>query len=377
MGIQRVRLTFMGAWVCMAGLGACGDEGGADGGATLPPYTGPLMQSSPAPIGNVAPSAVDAPSTSPNPATEAMTANQRTPTPPSDDRGNGAAGSAAPAVMPAPAQPMQPATPMNSAPAGVGGSAGCGASQEPPANPTFIDDPNTIITFPQSYDGSQPFPLLFAFHGANRNNQQMRMEDSRTVGSPLESNYVMAFVGSQGTAWELGTDYPRFERVLDQVLSELCIDTSAIFAMGHSSGAQFIAQMLGDNRARETRFAAVAPVSSSLFNNPPWDPIPTLLIHGTMDTARPNDLNGAEDISQYARSNQCTGGPQPVDIGPCASFADGTNVNPGCVQYGGCAATTVFCNHDDPNYFQGNIPTNHGWPCFANQEIFAFLESAR
>ena len=287
---------------------------------------------------------------------------------------------APPATTPEPAQPAQPAPPPTTAgpaPSGAA-SAGCGAGQGAPANPTTIADPNTIISFPQGYDGNRPFPLLFAFHGANRTNLDMRMVDSRTPGSQLENNYIVAYVKSQGTAWDLGTDYPRFGRVLDQVLADYCVDTGALFAMGHSSGAQFIAQMLGDNRARESRLAAVVPVSSSLFNNPAWEPIPTLLIHGLMDTQRPNDLDGSDDISQYTRSNQCTGGPQAVNIGNCASIANGASVNPGCVQYAGCAATTMFCNHDDPNYIENNTsPTNHGWPCFANDEIFTFLESVR
>jgi poly(3-hydroxybutyrate) depolymerase len=237
--------------------------------------------------------------------------------------------------------------------------------------------PNTIVTFPTGYDGSKPFPLLFAFHGAGRSNLQMQTVDSRTVGSKLEANYILAYVKSAGNAWDLVTDYPRFQAVRDQLLAERCVDTGNLFAMGHSSGAQFIAQMLGDNRTREARLRAVAPVSSSLYNNPSWAPIPTLLTHGLNDQMRMNDLNGAMDISQYAKSNQCSANTAPVDIGTCASIANGATVNPGCVEYQGCAATTLFCNHNDPNYIDNGTPTNHGWPCFANDEIFRFFESAR
>jgi poly(3-hydroxybutyrate) depolymerase len=277
-------------------------------------------------------------------------------------------------------QPMQPA-PMqpapNPTPAAGTASAGCGVSQGMPANPTTIADPNTILTFPQGYDGSKPFPIVFAFHGANRTNAEMRTVDSRTPGTVLENNYVMAFVKSQGTAWDLGTDYPRFQRVITQVLAERCIDTSHIFAMGHSSGAQFIAGMLGDSRARESRFAAVVPVSSNNLNNPSWTPVPTMLIHGLMDQERQNDLNGAQDITQYTKANQCSGGTTQVNIGTCSSIANQATVNPGCVSYNGCAATTLFCNHNDPNYLQDGNPTNHGWPCFANNQIFSFFEATR
>jgi polyhydroxybutyrate depolymerase len=301
------------------------------------------------------------------------------PTPPGSEQtpvtgGIDTSGTAAPGMVGA-AAPNTPATPpATQTPAAAAASAGCGLAQGIPQN-VAVD--STILTFPPTYDGSTPVPLVFGFHGANRTNLQQQVDDSKTIGSDLERNYVMAFVKSAGTAWDLGTDYPRFQAIREQILSRLCIDTEHVFAFGHSSGAQFIVQMLGDNRARETGFAAVAPVSSSRYPNPAWTPVPTLLIHGLNDTQRNGDNNGAMDIAQYAESNQCTGGPQPIDIGTCASFADATNVNPGCVQYSGCAATTLFCNHNDPNYFQNNVPTNHGWPCFANSEIFAFFEAQR
>jgi hypothetical protein len=80
---------------------------------------------------------------------------------------------------------------------------------------------------------------------------------------------------------------------------------------------------------------------------------------------------------QYTQSNQCTGGTQPLGVPGCASLAGGIAVDPGCVQYVGCAAPTLFCNHDDPNYVDNGTPTNHGWPCFANSQIFTFFESVR
>jgi polyhydroxybutyrate depolymerase len=277
-----------------------------------------------------------------------------------------------PAPTTAPTTPVPPVVPP---PATGGASAGCGRTQGVPANYAVA---NTIVTFPPGYDGSTPVPLLFAFHGAGRTNTDMRNVDSRTPGSMLENTYVMAFMKSAGNAWDVGTDYPRFEAALDQMLGELCVDTTHLFAMGHSSGAQFIVGMLGDSRARETRFAAVAPVSSSLLNNPPWNPLPTLLIHGLNDTQRPNDPNGAQDISQYAGANQCSGGTTALNIGTCNSIAPGNAaVNPGCVTYNGCAATTLFCNHNDPNYIDNGTPSNHGWPCFANQELFDFFQATR
>jgi polyhydroxybutyrate depolymerase len=268
--------------------------------------------------------------------------------------------------------PPDPNAPVPSTPV-VSGSAGCGNTAIPATDAVA----NTLLYFPPGYDGGTPTPLLFGFHGANRTNVEQRMDDSRTVGSDLEANYIVAYMKSAGTAWDLNTDYPRFEAALDQIDAIACVDTAHRFAFGHSSGAQFIVQMLGNPSTRETRFAAIAPVSSSDYGNPAWSPVPTLLIHGENDTARPGDADGAQDISQYAESNQCSGVTTPLAVPSCASFAGGVAVNPGCVQYSGCAAPTRFCRHNDPNYLQNGNPTNHGWPCFANSQIFQFFESQR
>jgi poly(3-hydroxybutyrate) depolymerase len=271
-------------------------------------------------------------------------------------------------MPPAPGDVPTPAAPAGSA------SAGCGLASGIPANAAI---PNSIVTFPAAYDGTAPMPLVFAFHGAGRTNEDMRLRDSRTNGSQIEASYVVAYMKSAGNAWDLGTDYPRFDAELEQALSTLCVDTSRVFAFGHSSGAQFIVQMLGNSNARETRLAGVVEVASSRFQNPAWSPLPTLVIHGLNDNQRGGDESGASDIVQYTQSNQCTGETRPLDVPGCASLAEGAAVDPGCVEYVGCAAPTLFCNHDDPNYIDNGTPTNHGWPCFANTQIFQFFESVR
>jgi polyhydroxybutyrate depolymerase len=292
------------------------------------------------------------------------------------DTGSGAPAANGGAGAPASPAPATPATPTDTPPAqpvaGVVASAGCGLAQGVPGDAGIA---NTIVTFPTGYDGSTPKPLVFAFHGAGRTNTDMRTVDSRTANGPLEAAFVMAYVKSAGNAWDLGTDHPRFSAVLEQMEAELCIDTAHVFAFGHSSGAQFIVQMLGNPSTRERRFAGVVEVASSRYDNPAWDPLPTLVIHGLNDNQRPGDNNGASDIVQYVQSNQCAGGTQPLNVPTCTSIANQAAVNPGCVEYSGCAAPTLFCNHDDPNYIDNGTPTNHGWPCFANAQIQSFFES--
>jgi polyhydroxybutyrate depolymerase len=355
----------------LAALFACGADGAeGEDGSSVTSYVGAPPTSDTAPNAGTP----TAPAPTPSQST-GNTGGEVTPTPVLQPPGTPtpSAGMQTGTDIPPPVTPTPPVEPAPPATAG-GPSAGCGKGSGVPTN---VAVPNTIVTFPASYDGSTPVPLLFAFHGAGRTNMDMRTVDSRTVGGALENTYVMAFVKSAGNAWDLNTDYPRFEAVLDQMLEDYCIDTDHLFAMGHSSGAQFISQMLGSPQVRETRFAGVVPVSSSRSNNPAWSPVPTMLIHGLADTQRPNDANGAIDITQYTESNQCTGGTQAMNVPACTSIADNSQVTPGCVQYTGCATPTLFCNHNDPNYIDNGTPSNHGWPCFANGQILAFFESLR
>jgi hypothetical protein len=362
--------------VSLAALLACSGAEPEDGGDL------PIFQATPPASGGAPPNggpAATPPATAPNPTTNPTPNNEQPPVTGGVDTSGttptmtGATPSAPAPTTPDPNAPA-PTTPDQSPGVPGAGSAGCGSA----AVPGVDDVANVKLYPPPGYDGSTPTPLVFGFHGAGRTNVQQRMDDSRTVGSDLENNYIVAYMKSAGTAWDLNTDYPRFEAALQQIEAIACVDTSALFAFGHSSGAQFIVQMLGNPSTRETRFAAVAPVSSSDYGNPAWSPVPTLLIHGQNDTARPGDADGARDISQYVESNQCSAQTTMLAVPTCPSFAGGVSVNPGCMQYEGCAAPTTFCRHNDPNYLDNNgNPTNHGWPCFANSQIFQFFESQR
>ena len=46
-------------------------------------------------------------------------------------------------------------------------------------------------------------------------------------------------------------------------------------------------------------------------------------------------------------------------------------VDPGCIEYSGCAAPTIWCSHNDPHY--GG--TMHGVPCFAVTAMHDFFNS--
>jgi poly(3-hydroxybutyrate) depolymerase len=242
-------------------------------------------------------------------------------------------------------------------------SAGCGKGGRPSGGVVTVNGSH-IYTFPESYDGNTPMPLLLAFHAAGNGNDQLR---NITKGSDLEKNFVMAFPKSKGSQWVLNTDSASVDQRYQELLSNYCIDTSRVFATGHSSGAQLITQFLCKG---ETRFKAVAPVASSEYCKSYSNPIPVLDIHGANDRERGNtsqDANGLKDLAQYRTSNGCSMESTPRNVATCMS--GGTTVMPGCVDFTGCTQPLTFCSHNDPEYSS----TNHGWPCFANKAMNDFF----
>jgi hypothetical protein len=242
-------------------------------------------------------------------------------------------------------------------------SAGCGKSGRPSGGEVVVAGSH-IYSFPESYDGTTPSPLIMAFHAAGNGNDQLR---NITRGSTLDQHFVMAFPKSTGNGWSPNTDRASIDARYEELLASYCIDESRVFATGHSSGAQLVVQLMcsGDDR-----FAAIAPIASSAYCSS-WDtPIPSLIIHGVDDEERAKtnqDADGAKDLAPYLLSNQCGKTTTPHAQAGCSS--SGGQVDPGCVQYEGCVEPTIWCHHDDPQYGT----TNHGWPCFANDAIDAFF----
>lgn len=275
--------------------------------------------------------------------------------------GGGAGGSSGGAGATGGAQGGMPVAAGGNPAVGADPSAACGQGNGQPS----LDLPNTIVSFPGGYDGSTPVPVVMAFHAAGNPNTQLE----GAFGPTLEGEYVMLYPKSAGNGWENNADGSKVDAMFDALDSVACYDRNRVFATGHSSGAQFIVQRLC---AGETRFRAVAPIASSVYCNS-WEPVPALVIHGLNDSEREayglNDGDGAKDIVPYRTSNGCSESLTPVDVEGCSS--QGTQVDPGCREFDGCSETTLWCQHNDPQYGT----TNHGIPCFASRTIKDFFDS--
>jgi polyhydroxybutyrate depolymerase len=262
------------------------------------------------------------------------------------------------------------ATPGAGGTAGTGGSsaaapsAGCMKATGRPANGTVMMT-DRIYSFPTAYDGKTPLPLLLGLHAAGNPNTQIQ---NLTKGSKLETDYVRIFPKSAGSAWVYDTDIAKVKAAIDDVSANYCIDTSRMFATGHSSGAQMAVQMLCNG---ETRFKAVAPVAASKYCNK-VSPVPVMYIQGMMDAQRGGG-NGMDVVNLFTTSNACTSMTMPKpDVAACTSSFDHMQVTPGCVTYQGCKAPTIWCSHND-NGYNNTDGRQHGWPCFASSAIAEFF----
>ena len=225
-----------------------------------------------------------------------------------------------------------------------------------------------IYDFPASYDGIKPFPLLMGFHAAGNPIDQI---EGLTNNTDFATNYVRAFPKSAGNEWVYNTDLtPKVYKAYDDLMANYCIDTSRVFATGHSSGAQMITQILThSDAAAHMKFKGVAPVASSNYGAIVV-PIPVMYIQGKNDSVRMSD--GADVVARFRTANMCmtTSMPYTAVMG-CMSGS--TTVNPGCIIYDGCSVPTIWCSHNDPQY----SGTSHGVPCFGMKAAYDFFGSLR
>ncbi|WP_441290669.1 alpha/beta hydrolase family esterase [Sorangium sp. KYC3313] len=243
-------------------------------------------------------------------------------------------------------------------------SPGCGKSGRPESGTVKVDGDH-IYTFPDSYDGNTPLPLLMGFHACGNPIDQFI---NLTRGSAFETEYVRAVGRSSdgGGCWNYNSDIAKVLRIYDDLMDNYCIDMDRVFATGHSSGAQMIVQILAHKSdAEHLNFRAVAPVAASDYGALQV-PTPVMYIQGKNDTVRGGD--GASTVARFRTANKCEMSSTPYSqVMGCQS--SGKAVNPGCISYSGCSEPTIWCSHDDPAYSN----TSHGVPCFAIEAMYDFF----
>jgi polyhydroxybutyrate depolymerase len=232
----------------------------------------------------------------------------------------------------------------------VGAATGCGGGQNPAAAeaPEATDlsegegalgewvssgglQRTYSLRVPSSYDGSRPYPLVLAFHGAGGNGgvaQHVGLDRAAE-----RAGFILAAPDGVGGSWALGCggctvadrmgiDDVRFVGVLVTHLSRhLSIDRERVFAAGLSDGGTF-----SNRLACEYPLAGAAVVAGTLFNPAscrPERPVSMVAFHGTADDIIPF-ANGATSIRIWADLDGC--GTEPT-VTPLPDIEDdGTNV---------------------------------------------------
>jgi polyhydroxybutyrate depolymerase len=258
-------------------------------------------------------------------------------------------------------------------------SAGCAEANGRPQGGSVTVSGQHYFSFPESYDGTKPLPVLVGFHGCGGNNRGTDLESTEwmrlTESSAFKTEYVRAVPVSTATGgcWDYGDDIPRVKAMYDELVTNYCVDTSRVFATGHSSGAQFIVQLLLSSHtadAQHLKFKGVAPVAASDYGAM-TGPIPVMYIQGVMDSQRGGG-DGRETVDKFRTANSCEASSMPYpQVMGCQS--DNGAVDPGCVVYDGCDAPTVWCSHNDPAY----DGTMHGVPCFGVKAMYDFFQGLK
>lgn len=192
-------------------------------------------------------------------------------------------------------------TPVDASAAPAGGvassepvpSAGCGASSA-----TAVDlerrtlggsDRWYLLTIPTAHDGTTPLPVVLDFHGFAEG-AEVHTRTSQLGPYAAQHGFVAVFPNGTGTpVWWSGetdraanADLVFVDQLLDALETDLCLDTSRIYATGFSNGA-ILSSVIACTMAN--RFAAVAPVAGVTAPEQcdPSRPVPALAFHGMVD----------------------------------------------------------------------------------------------
>jgi hypothetical protein len=258
----------------------------------------------------------------------------------------------------------------------VTASAGCSKGSGRPADGNVTVANAYYLSFPSTYDGKTPMPVLLGFHGCGAVNRGTNIGSTEwmmyTKGTPFETDYVRAVPVSQdpGGCWTYDADMPRATKMYDDLVTNYCVDTSRVFATGHSSGAQFVVQQILAKKmdADHFKLRGVAPVSADPATLA--GPMPVMYIDGQMDNQR-SPTSAVNTVKDFRVANACADTSKPYAPVMSCKSSEGPMVDPGCIIYDNCTVPTIWCSHNDP-FYSG---TQHGVPCFAVKAMYDFFKT--
>jgi len=248
--------------------------------------------------------------------------------------------------------------------AGAGGSAQDSSPRESPGCGTTVGfaagmhsikvggaDRIYAVHRPAGYDptAKKAWPLVLALHPNGSNISYWAPTTGVRALSPLlKDTAILVRPQAINDDWrsDLSADLDYFEALIQEVESNLCVDTTRIFALGHSGGGSF-AGVLGCHRSDVRAIAASGAVI--YFEEQDCVGQPAAWITIGVDEAIPERVAYRDFFRNFAGCRE-TSTPVPPD---------------GCVLYD-CPSPNrpvEFCSH----------PGGHEWPSFGSTETVAFF----
>lgn len=239
-----------------------------------------------------------------------------------------------------------------------------------------------IVTRPSDYDGTQPIPLMFAFHGANLSPTDcLSGGNCGGVRTAVEPEALTIYMGSLSGSWTdasfVDSNVAYFDELLQFAKDNYCFDERRVVALGTSSGAHF-SNTLACRRGND--LMAIVPGAGEAFetddNSQCEGRVAALVIHGVVDPYVAFD-RGEAARDYYAERNGCTLPPPNLETvhsdvtGAYAAEEDLTS----CVTFEGCddGLPVRWCEHSEPGYDPINAAT-HGWPSTGGNLAVEFMK---
>ena len=245
----------------------------------------------------------------------------------------------------------------------TGGSAGTGSRDPVPSSgcgkPTSLKGENkyTInvteagagnreyyLRLPDNYDQNHPYALWFAIHCLNGSAENVAHSepDNRAnyeyfgmwkLANPAGGKGTTIFVAPQGinAGWGQGAkDLAFFRAMMTKFESELCIDTSRIFASGFSMGGSMSYALACAMPEKMRAIAMYSGGSMSGCDQSKRGPVSIFISHGTEDGTCTWPGSGVPQINDLAQRCGC----QTEDL--AAKCKPTSLMDPVCVDYKGC-----------------------------------------
>lgn len=156
------------------------------------------------------------------------------------------------------------------------------------------------LRVPAAYDGSEPTPLLLAFHG-NPDNGAAFEDRVGLTGPATDAGFIVVYPDGLDGTWG-PWDIPFAETLIEHLSDGLSIDANRIYITGYSAGGLATQDIIC---ARSQFFAAAAVVAATMDTHIRSTcqlplPIPLLFVHGTEDQAFPWDGLAGENVRRLS-----------------------------------------------------------------------------